>query len=531
MDNGGFLDCFKQPQDVERWTWWMKNGVALWMKDRPKSHLELVLFVSKQIAGLKNGIGRKRFGKLIIAKCPEVVGRTDTPKSIKFNMDKYEHNKELAYFHKCTEGHPYDDVKELEDLYNGKTKLTTDDEKQTPTMTQRLEEYLRESVDEMRYAKVRVRPSYCSFTASFSVEQYTSHKFLDGGKPSYIEVYECVDDVVNEENVLSLSCRYIKDNRIKLYIVSTHGYDNHIYKLSGEHNVGLVRINPEYKMTENCYVLPRWSDYRQLIRNYQQMMTGEIPMTVSILIKDNQYITPSLSDSLENDHIAVRECSRIKAPVLTNDEIEEISYQLVKDKADNYEHILMNLDYTDNHIPKYDFDPYELAEHQGLEIIRVPEIPHNNLEQIDLKARQMYVSLTIGNPQRERFTVAHGCGHFSLHSNLGIQTFVETRTPVSPFGTADQYKLEWQANHYASCLLMPAGVVWQLYRIYWQKEFGPGTPQSLTAQDNTYFTGVFHRVVGPIARKLDVSMESMKWRLVKMRLINADDERTLKNLV
>ena len=214
-----------------------------------------------------------------------------------------------------------------------------------------------------------------------------------------------------------------------------------------------------------------------------------------------------------------------------NDEIEDISYQLIKDKADNYQQILAKLDYTDSHIPKFDFDPYELAEHQGLEIIRVSEIPHNNLEQIDLKTHQMYVSMTIENPQRERFTVSHGFGHFSLHSNLGIQKFVETRTSASPFGTADQYRLEWQANHYASCLLMPAGVVCQLYRIYWQKEFGPGTPQSLIVRNDSDSIGVYHRVVGPIAHKLNVSMESMKWRLVKMEFINADDEQTLKNLV
>lgn len=528
MDNKEILNCFKQPQDVERWTCWMKNKVAPWMKGRPKSHLELVFFVSKRVSGLKNRIGREKFGELIIEKCPEVANGSQTPKSIKFNMDIYEHRKELANLHDCKAGHPYDDVVELENLFNGKT---ADDSSQTPTMAERLEEYLRESADELRYAKVRVRPRYCNFTPSFSVEQYKSQKFQDEGTPSYIEVYECVDGVVNEDNVLSLSSRYINNNKIKLFVVSTHGYADRIYKLSGERNVGLVRINPKYKMTENCYVLPRWSDFRQLVCNYQQMLKGEKAMTVSILIKDGQYITPSLADSLEHNHIAVKECCRIKAPKLSNDEIEEITYNLIKDKADNYERILANLDYTDSHIPKYDFSPYEQAERQGLEIIRVPEIPDNNLEQIDMKARQMYVSQTIENPQRERFTVAHGCGHFSLHSNLGITAFVETRTIVSPFGTADQYRLEWQANHYASCLLMPAGVVWQLYRIYWQKEMGPGHPRSLTVRNDSDFIGVYHRVVGPIAGKLNVSMESMKWRLVKMGLICADDEQLLKNLV
>lgn len=531
MDNKEILNCFNQPQDVERWTCWMKNGVVHWMEDRPKSHLELVLFVSKRVAGMKEGVGRKKFGELIIAKCPDVTDSSDTPQSIKYNMDKYEHIKKLDYLHNFPTGHPYVDVEELENLFNCNNQLASINEKQAPTMAHRLEVYLRESADELRYAKVRIRPTYCNFTASLSVEQYKSKAFLDKNTPSHIDVYECVDGVVNEDNVLSLSSRYINDRRIKLFVVSTHGYDNRIYKISEERNVGLIRINPEYKMNEHCFVLPRWSDYRQLIRNYHQMLEGEIPMTVSILIKYNRYITPSLSDSLEHNHITVKECSRIKAPILSNDEIEEISYHLVKDKADNYERILANLDYTDSHIPKYDFNPYEQAEQQGLKIVRVPEIPDNNLEQIDLKSRQMYVSLTIGNPQRERFTIAHGCGHFSLHSNLGIAAFVETRTTVSPFGTADQYRLEWQANHYASCLLMPAGVVWQLYRIYWQKELGPGRPQSLIVRNDCDFTGVYHRVVGPIAHKLNVSMESMKWRLVRMGLINAEDEQTLKNLV
>lgn len=530
MDNKEILDCFEQPQDVERWTCWMKNGVASWMKGRPKSDLELVLFVSKRVAGMKKKLGREKFGKLIIAKCPDVKSNTDTPQSIKYNMDKYKYGHELASFHNCTEGHPYEDVKELEDLFYKKPDLTYDDVKSQPTMELRLEEYLRESIDP-RYAKVMVRPTYCSFTATFSVEQYKSQKFQNEGKPTFIEVYECVNDVINEDKTLSLISRYSQDNRIKVYIVSTHSYDNHIIKIAEERNAGLIRINPEYKMSEYCYVLPRWSDHRQVVNSYRKMITGELPMNVSVLIKNNLYITPSFSDNLAHDHIAIRECTLIKAPILSNDKIEEITYQLVKDKADKYEQILANLDYTDSNIPKYIFDPYELAKQQGLEIIKVSEIPDNNLEQIDLVNRQMYVSQTIANPQRERFTVAHGCGHFMLHSNLGIPKFVETRTSVSPLGTADLYRLEWQANHFASCLLMPEKVVWQLYRLYWQKEFGAGVPQSLIVSIDSSSIGVFHRVVGPIARKLNVSMESMKWRLVKMELITADDEQILKNLV
>jgi hypothetical protein len=78
---------------------------------------------------------------------------------------------------------------------------------------------------------------------------------------------------------------------------------------------------------------------------------------------------------------------------------------------------------------------------------------------------------------------------------------------------------------------MPAGIVRQLYRIYWQKEFGPGIPRCLKVQNDSESLGSYHRVVGPIAHKLNVSMESLKWRLVKLKLLEAQDEQTLKKLI
>lgn len=532
MDNKVIQNCFVNPIEVDRFARCVRYGVSEWVNNHTKRHWSLVLFVCKRLRIIKNGVGRKKFGELLIAQCPDVLDKTDTAKTLKFNMDKYEHNNKLEYFHNWEDGYTYKiEYDELVVLFTKEPEPSIGAVEQQPTMSQRLEEFLNECVDQMQFAQIKTSPRYCDFTATFSIEQFKSQKFKDEGRPTHIEVYECIDEIVDVETVLKLSSKYMNDSRIKLFIVSTHGYDNHIVKTAEERNVGLIRVNINQKVNEHNFVLPRLTDNRVLINNYRMMLMGGMEMTEPIVIKDYLYITTSLSDSLEHDHIAVKSNTRVKAPVLSNDEIEDITYQIVKDKAEPYEQLLASLNYTDSKIPRYDFDPYELVKSQGIEIKRKAILPDNQLGLIDMEKKQLFLNQTVDNRLRERFTVAHDDGHYTLHSNLNIPQFYETKSSMYPFGTADQFRLEWQANHFASCLLMPAGIVRELYRIYWQKEYGPGNPSPMRVRRDTKFTGEYHRVVGPISRKLDVSMEAAKWRLCHMELLIAENEQLLKDLV
>jgi hypothetical protein len=66
---------------------------------------------------------------------------------------------------------------------------------------------------------------------------------------------------------------------------------------------------------------------------------------------------------------------------------------------------------------------------------------------------------------------------------------------------------------------MPANVVRQLYYIYWKKEFHSEKIRPIRVNKDYYHDPVFQRVVGPVARKMNVSLQAAYIRLKKMGLL------------
>ena len=61
-------------------------------------------------------------------------------------------------------------------------------------------------------------------------------------------------------------------------------------------------------------------------------------------------------------------------------------------------------------------------------------------------------------PARRLFTLAHALGHYVLHADCS-QAFVESRFTHLPAIGADDLVAECEANAFAACLVMPAGVI------------------------------------------------------------------------
>jgi hypothetical protein len=66
---------------------------------------------------------------------------------------------------------------------------------------------------------------------------------------------------------------------------------------------------------------------------------------------------------------------------------------------------------------------------------------------------------------------------------------------------------------------MPANVISLLYSIYWKKEFHGANAVPIRVKEDYYNDPVFQRVVGPVARKMKVSLQAAYIRLKKMGLI------------
>ena len=150
---------------------------------------------------------------------------------------------------------------------------------------------------------------------------------------------------------------------------------------------------------------------------------------------------------------------------------------------------------------------------------------------------------------RYRFTLAHeGGGHWRLHRPY----FANNPSQDSLFGEAAQptvicrtsqarERVEWQADFYASCLLMPRPLVTAM----WRERFGKDTPKIVRRHDRIRLPAdadralaatmrvfeqqrdddVLNEYVRPFARRLQVSMDAMRIRLERIGLLHRDVPR------
>jgi Zn-dependent peptidase ImmA (M78 family) len=135
---------------------------------------------------------------------------------------------------------------------------------------------------------------------------------------------------------------------------------------------------------------------------------------------------------------------------------------------------------------------------------------------------------------RYRYTVAHECGHWVLHRryflNRATQPMLfdaEAEPSIVCRSSQNKEPIEWQADTFASYLLMPKDAVFQV----WQKLHGSLEPYyaadeiaELSARwgvDNGSAPTV--RVSREIAQALHVSGQAMQIRLERLGLIKTND--------
>jgi Zn-dependent peptidase ImmA (M78 family) len=153
-----------------------------------------------------------------------------------------------------------------------------------------------------------------------------------------------------------------------------------------------------------------------------------------------------------------------------------------------------------------------------------------------------------GMEGRYRFTLAHEAGgHWRLHRHLfarssGQSSFLNEPAPSILCRTSKaKERIEWQADFYGSCLLMPRAMVLAA----WRDHFGDNAPRTVRRRSiiavpqgsNPMIRSVFERfeaqrqeelireLVRPFAGKFRVSLTAMRIRLEKLGLLLRDEPR------
>lgn len=98
--------------------------------------------------------------------------------------------------------------------------------------------------------------------------------------------------------------------------------------------------------------------------------------------------------------------------------------------------------------------------------------------------------------ERKRFTIAHEIGHFLLHNKLDLEVHNETSNTLNWFNATEQQAKkgiqEWEANDFASELLMPESLV---RRETYKKKFSPTLVKNLSIRFKTSLTSIIYRLV------------------------------------
>lgn len=134
------------------------------------------------------------------------------------------------------------------------------------------------------------------------------------------------------------------------------------------------------------------------------------------------------------------------------------------------------------------------------------------------------------------FTIAHELGHLALHRNLKIvyedNSIEPTETINEKLGNSKHFKteadwVEWQANYYASALLMPkqtfiAGLVLQ------QRQLGISRVGRIFIDDQRTNQSDYWRLISMLSEFFRVSQAAVEIRLLKLGLV--DDHRNGRSL-
>lgn len=548
---------FLQEDSAVSWLNVINNFIIDWIKaQKDQSLWEVIRFVSVRRGIIKKSLSRENFAKMICVYCVDKLEKGKTWNHLKTSMDHCKWISDIKNYDDHLENLELKRLVAQIEKYFDNAEAAVQAIPNTPTILDRLEAYLRNIADNQsnRFpcSKVVVRPDYGDgIMPDIAVEQYKKKTHLNLKTPSNIEAYEIISGSLTIEKLRAFLGQYEGRRNIKLFIVSTQGIANDVYSLAEKKWIGYVRINPQKEMTTESYILPRSvEDYSTAIHN-TDMLFGRVSMDVPMVIWNGAMTTTSLADALKYDNITINPKHELRAPYLTNNNIDSIANEVTQEYVERGKFLLSNIDKDYFYIekPRYvrkrdngypyveklmervylldlSVDPFLLAEAQGLKHVTA-DLPAGQLGRLDLLSETVVIDRSgLNNYDRFRFTMAHELGHYMLHAALikeqGIASFGETENTINDdlfINTEDMKRFERQANRFAATLLMPDEIVKLLYYYLYTYHYTDPVSWIYYSQKQPETWDSYRNIVGGIHHILNVSIKAAELRLEDLNLL------------
>lgn len=340
-----------------------------------------------------------------------------------------------------------------------------------------------------------------------------------------------VDDV--EE--FFMKAQQISGGNIKTIVVSTNAFQEGTFNFSESKGVGLLRYydrrNLDWILTRSpsslvssSYALNEWSTaYKGLHSDefkskhfdfygcINHQYTNSLRLFISSVIKHGQ-------DDEFNDLLSDIESINSKDTWLVKYreefEIEEIC-----------ESILREIRYGVGEVSLYDICNL-LKEKNGLKVVETSDLADDVLGQISFNPLEILIDKDHDNETRKRFTLAHELGHFLLgHSEYMTgekchESSLDLENP-DEVGIRDIKRMEWQANQFASCLLLPKSDFVQTFLSVAARNGLSNRGFGVLYLDSQKCNmDAFYSVTSPLMKRYKVSRSVVKIRLKKLGFIN-----------
>ena len=199
--------------------------------------------------------------------------------------------------------------------------------------------------------------------------------------------------------------------------------------------------------------------------------------------------------------------------------------------------VLSKVGYESGAVPLDSICAY-LKEETALLVTESVNLPKGVLGQISFSPVVIYLDNgQASTNERIRFTLAHELGHFLLgHGNyMDRENCREEDIAIDHshvINISDIYRMEWQANYFASCLLLPKKQFEQEFfmqaKIHKLFDRGYGL---LYLDDQRCNIDTFYRVTAPLVKKFKVSRTVVKLRLIELGVLNEARQKPNKSFL
>ena len=365
---------------------------------------------------------------------------------------------------------------------------------------------------------------------------------------SLLFLFECknyghsvpVDDV--EEFFAKI--QQVSGANAKGVIVSTNSFQSGAFKFARSKGIGLLRYFSKEKLdwvltrspssmaaashnsSEQCNAYQALCDegftsrYFDFYGNVGELFTISSNEFFSVLAKNDSETI--FRKSLERIEQVTKE-SRLSVPYVDKEELEELSFS-----------VLSEIKYENGPVPLEDVCEF-LRDKLGLVVQRNFQLNKGVLGCIAFDPDVISIdAFQASSSERIRFTLAHEIGHFILeHRKFMVRESCHEEDIEVEYSESvnlkDVRRMEWQANYFASCLLLP--------REQFKKEFfrqaifhelfdrGHGL---LYLDDQKCNVDTFFEVTSPLVQNFQVSRSVVKLRLLKMGFLNEVSQSSKK---